>query len=44
MQCKNKNLALVLLSKCAVCGIKKLKFIKMQEASGWLSSLGIKTP
>ena len=34
----------MLLSKCAVCGRKKLKFIKQQEASGLLSSLGIKTP
>ena len=30
--------------KCAVCGSKKLRFIKEQEASGLLSSLGIKTP
>ena len=34
----------MLLSKCAVCDRKKLKFIKEQEASGLLSSLGIKTP
>ena len=32
------------LSKCAVCDSKKSKFIKEQEASGLLSSLGIKTP
>ena len=32
------------LSKCAVCNSKKWKFIKEQEASGLLSSLGIKTP
>ena len=31
------------LSKCEVCGSKKSKFIKEQEASGSLSSLGIKT-
>ena len=31
------------LSKCAVCDTKKLRFIKEQEASGLLSSLGIKT-
>ena len=31
-------------SKCAVCDRKKLKFIKEQEASGLLSSLGIKIP
>ena len=32
----------MLLSKCAVCNIKASKFIKQQEASGLLSSLGIK--
>ena len=31
------------LSKCAVCDSKKSKFIKEQEASGLLSSLGINT-
>ena len=34
----------MLLSKCEVCTSEKLKFIKKQEASGLLSSLGIKTP
>ena len=34
----------MLLSKSAVCDSKKSKFIKEQEASGLLSSLGIKTP
>ena len=34
----------MLLSKCAVCDSKKLKFIKEQEASGLSSILGIKTP
>ena len=33
----------MLLLKCAVCNSKKSKFIKEQEASGLLSSLGIKT-
>ena len=33
----------MILSKCAICGSKKSKFIKKQEASG-LSELGIKTP
>ena len=33
----------MLLSKCTVCDSKKLKFIKQQEASGLLSSSGIKT-
>ena len=31
-------------SKCSVCGIKKSRFIKEQEAKGFLSNLGIKTP
>ena len=34
----------MILSKCVVCDSKKSKFIKEQEASGVLSSLGIKTP
>ena len=34
----------VLLSKCAICGSKKSRFIKKQEASGILSSLGLETP
>ena len=34
----------MILSKCAICGSKKSKFIKKQEAKGLLSSLGIKTP
>ena len=33
-----------MLSKCAICGSKKSKFIKKQEASGILSSVGIRTP
>ena len=34
----------MILSKYAICGSKKSKFIKIQEASGLLSKLGIKTP
>ena len=34
----------MLLSKCVVCDSKKSKFIEEQEASGLLSSLGIKAP
>ena len=34
----------MLLSKCAVCDVKKFKFIKEEEPSGLLSSLGIKKP
>ena len=39
-----KNGRIMLLSKCAVRDSKKSKFIKEQEASALLSSLGIKTP
>ena len=41
---RTKNGRIMLLSECAVCGSKKSKFIKKQESSGLLSSLGIKTP
>ena len=41
---RTKNGRIMLLSKCAMCDSKKSKFIKEQEASGLLSSLGIKTP
>ena len=34
----------MLLSKCAICGSKKSKFIKEQEAKGLLSNLGIRVP
>ena len=34
----------MILSKCAICGSKKSKFIKEQEAKGLLSNLGITTP
>ena len=34
----------MILSKCAICGSKKSRFIKKQEASGILSNLGLKTP
>ena len=34
----------MVLSKCEVCDSKKSKFIKKQEASWLLSSLGLKTP
>ena len=37
-----QNGRIILLSKCAVCDSKNSKFIKQQEASGLLSSLGIK--
>ena len=41
---RTKNGRIMLLSKCAVCDSKKPKFIKEQEASRLLSSLGIETP
>ena len=41
---KTKNGRLMLSSNCAVCGSKKSKFMKEQEAKGLLSNLGIKTP
>ena len=31
-------------SKCSICGIKKSRFVKEQEAKCLLSNLGIKTP
>ena len=39
---KTKNGRIIVLSKCAVFDSEKSKFIKEQEASGLLSSLGIK--
>ena len=33
----------MILSEYPICGSKKSKFIKKQEASGILSSVGIKT-
>ena len=36
------NGKLMMLSKCAICGSKKPKFTKNQEAIGILSSLGTK--
>ena len=41
---RTKNGRTMLLLKYAVCDSKKPKIIKKQEASGLLSSLGIKTP
>ena len=38
------NGKLMILSKCAMCGSEKSKFINKQEVSGLLSKLGIKTP
>ena len=41
---KTKNGRLIMQSKCPVCGTKKSRFVKEQEAKGFLSNLGIKTP
>ena len=41
---KTKNSRLLMQSKCSVCGTKKSRFIKEQDAKGLLSNLGIKTP
>ena len=41
---RTKNNRLVTQSKCFVCGIKKSRYVKQQEAKGLLSNLGIKTP
>ena len=34
----------MILSKYAICGSKKSKFIKEQEANRLLSNLGLRTP
>ena len=34
----------MILSKCAICGSRKSRFIKNQEAKGLLSGLGVRTP
>ena len=40
---RTKNRRVMLLSKCDICDkVKKFTFIKEQEASGFLSSIGIK--
>ena len=41
---RTKNNRLVIQSKCSVCGIKKSRFVKEQEAKSLLSNLGIKAP
>ena len=41
---KTSNSKTMILSKCAICGNKKSKFIKEQQAKGLLSNLGIRTP
>ena len=41
---RTKSNRIIMPSKCPVCGIKKSRFVKEQEAKGLLSNLGIKTP
>ena len=41
---KTSNGKTMILSQCAICGSKKSKFIKEQQAKGLLSNLGIRTP
>ena len=41
---RTKNNTLLMQSKCSVCGNKKSRFVKEQEAKGLLKNLGIKTP
>ena len=41
---KTTNGKTMMLSKCAVCGSKKSKFIKEQEVKRLLSNLDIRTP
>ena len=41
---KASNNRAMLLSKCVICGSKKSRFIKNQEAKELLDNLDIKTP
>ena len=41
---RTKNNRLAMMSKCAIGGKNKFRFIKEQEAKGLLSNLRIKTP
>ena len=41
---KTTNGKMMILSKCAICGSKKSKVIKEQQAKGLLSNLGLRTP
>ena len=40
---KTKNGRLIMQSKCAQCGFKKVRSVKEQEEKGLFSNLGIKT-
>ena len=41
---KTTNGKTMILSKCPICGNKKSKFIKEQQAKGLLTNLGRRTP
>ena len=41
---KTTNGKAIISSTCAICGSKKSKFIKEEEAKGLLSNLGLRTP
>ena len=41
---RTNNGKTMILSKWGICGSKKSRFIKKQEADGILSNLGLKTP
>ena len=41
---KTSNGRTMVLSKCAICGSKKSRFIKDQEEKGLLSNLDVRTP
>ena len=41
---RNRQNRLMIQSNCTICGSKKSRFIKEQQAMGILSNLGIKTP
>ena len=41
---KTTNGKAFILLTCAICGSKKSKFIKVQQAKGLLSNLGLRTP
>ena len=40
---KTSNGRTMVLSQCAICGSKKSRIIKNQEAKGLLSKLGVRT-
>ena len=41
---RNRQNRSMIQSNCAICGSKKSRFIKEQQAMGILSNIGIKTP